>query len=605
MASDDDPPTHPSSGIGWLRSEVGPKPGAETDQVARPDVIDDSDADCEGRECRKALVAEEGTPTPGSKSGPSSEFAEQAAQRLALMCALIGVVAAFMGTLNAILYHALEWTAPQYLGLLHLANGALILLSVLVYAAARTARLSPRAKLHVGLAYQVLGGFAIAMPSYYCPSVIPQHDLGHVSWLCVWITFFPLVAPAPFRPAALAGVLTASTAPLALFLLRSPEIPLPGTQVLFETFAPNYICAAISLAPMYVMQELGRQVSQARREARRLGSYQLIERLGRGGMGEVWRAEHSMLARPAAIKLVRSELLGAAGDPEEQKTVLARFEREARSTAALRSPHTVSLYDFGVADDGAFYYVMELLEGLDLETLVDRYGPLPPARVVHLLAQACDSLAEAHSVGLVHRDVKPANIYACRLGLEVDFVKVLDFGLVAGAQFARAPGAARLTGQGFIVGTPAFMAPEMVSEGEVDARADIYALGCVAYWLLTGKQVFESDKPMQIMIDHARTAPVAPSRRFNRPIPPAVEAAVMACLSKDKAARPTDALDLKRRLLEAIPADQRWTQDHARGWWAANVPTLTGPIGPLDPTRMPRSPGLPTAEPAMPALPAG
>jgi serine/threonine-protein kinase len=290
---------------------------------------------------------------------------------------------------------------------------------------------------------------------------------------------------------------------------------------------------------------------------------------------------------------VRPELLGADGDQDEQKTALARFEREARATAALRSPHTVSLYDFGAADDGAFYYVMELLEGLDLATLVERFGPLPPARAVHLLAQACDSLAEAHAVGLVHRDVKPANIYTCRLGLELDFVKVLDFGLVAGSKFARAPGAARLTGQGFIVGTPAFMAPEMVSEGEVDARADIYALGCVAYWLLTGQQVFESEKPMQVMIDHARSKPVPPSRRYSRPIPPALEEVVMACLAKAPAARPQDALELKRRLLAAAP--EPWTPEHARLWWEVSLPALATPVGPFDPTRVPRAPALPPA----------
>jgi serine/threonine protein kinase len=217
-------------------------------------------------------------------------------------------------------------------------------------------------------------------------------------------------------------------------------------------------------------------------------------------MGEVWRAKHRLLARPAAIKLIRPEVLGAGSDAEH-RTVLQRFEREAQATASLSSPHTIRVFDFGAAQDGRFYYVMEFLHGRDLETLVQEFGPLPADRVLYLLRQVCHSLAEAHARGMVHRDIKPANICLCRAGLDYDVVKVLDFGLVKlGAVNAT------LAGDQMISGTPAFMAPEViVGGGVVDGRADIYAIGGVAYYLLTGQLVFEADSPIQMLRHHKKT----------------------------------------------------------------------------------------------------
>src|SRR5262245_24008926 len=220
-----------------------------------------------------------------------------------------------------------------------------------------------------------------------------------------------------------------------------------------------------------------------------MGSYHLVELLGRGGMGEVWRGEHRLLKRPAAIKLVRPELLGANSDADSHD-MLRRFEREAQATAALSSPHTIRLFDFGVTSDRTFYYVMELLAGRDLESLVREFGPVPADRALFLLRQACHSLADAHARGLVHRDVKPANIYTCRMGLEYDFVKVLDFGLVKFAD-RTAMQQTLMTAAHTTTGTPAYMAPELIlGEADIDRRADVYALGCVAYYLLTGQLVF-------------------------------------------------------------------------------------------------------------------
>ncbi|MGH7659098.1 MAG: serine/threonine-protein kinase, partial [Gemmatimonadales bacterium] len=222
-------------------------------------------------------------------------------------------------------------------------------------------------------------------------------------------------------------------------------------------------------------------------EASELGQYILEGRLGGGGMGEVWRARHRLLIRPAAIKLIRPEAVAAlSGDPE---LLMRRFEREARATAALKSPHTVQLYDFGVTEDGRLYYVMELLDGLDLDTLVRQDGPQPAERVVHIVRQVCSSLQDAHGNGLVHRDIKPANLVVNRSGTTFDFVKVLDFGLVKlkTARRGEDDAIARLSTDGSISGTPGFMAPEVVLGSAVtDHRVDIYALGCLAYWLLTG-----------------------------------------------------------------------------------------------------------------------
>jgi serine/threonine-protein kinase len=279
-------------------------------------------------------------------------------------------------------------------------------------------------------------------------------------------------------------------------------------------------------------------------------------------MGEVWRARHRLLARPAAIKLIRN----GAGSPEARQ----RFEREAQAIAGLRSPHTVDLFDFGVADDGSFYYAMELLDGLDADALVRRFGPVPAERAVFLLRQVCHSLSEAQSRGLVHRDVKPANIFLCRYGEEVDFVKVLDFGIVRVSQ--EAGRGSVLTGEHSIHGTPAFMAPEQaLGDAALDARADIYSLGCVAYWLLTGKLVFTAESPAALLVQHIRATPTAPSAVTEVPIPPALDEIVLACLAKDPADRPSSARELVRRFGE-VEGVGAWTESRRREWWDRHRP---------------------------------
>jgi hypothetical protein len=311
---------------------------------------------------------------------------------------------------------------------------------------------------------------------------------------------------------------------------------------------------------------LRRQVA----EANELGQYVLEEKIGGGGMGEVWQARHRLLIRPAAIKLIRPQMSGDAG------LLLRRFEREARATAALKSPHTVQLYDFGATDDGRLYYVMELLDGVDLDTLVRQYGPLPAERVVHLLRQVCSSLQDAHVNGLVHRDIKPANIVVSRAGTTFDFAKVLDFGLVKLETDRKGEDDVKLTNEGSAGGTPAFMAPEVVlGVADTDHRVDLYALGCVGYWLLTGKLVFAGKSAVEVMFHHAHTPPPRPSTRSELPIPASLEDLVMDCVEKDPARRPASAEAVSTRLA-AVALDSPWTVERAERWWEMHRPVPPG-----------------------------
>ena len=344
----------------------------------------------------------------------------------------------------------------------------------------------------------------------------------------------------------------------------------PGYQrlhLILNTVLWGALGTTLATVTSRVIYGLRRQVA----EISELGQYVLEERIGRGGMGEVWRARHRLLIRPAAIKLIRGQLLTAiSGDPE---VLRRRFEREARATAALRSPHTVQLYDFGVTDDGTLYYVMELLEGIDLDTLVKRYGPLPAERAIHILRQICSSLADAHANGMVHRDVKPANVVVSRTGTTFDFAKVLDFGLVKLESAHRSDkDAVDLTAAGTAGGTPGFIAPEVVlGAADSNHRVDLYSLGCVAYWLLTGQLVFEGEGVMQVMFDHVNKQAERPSLRVELPIPPELEDLVMTCLEKDPGRRPPSAEALSGQL-GSVPLAAAWTAERAEQWWAAHRP---------------------------------
>jgi serine/threonine protein kinase len=369
----------------------------------------------------------------------------------------------------------------------------------------------------------------------------PLAERTHLVWSPVWMALFPLVLPSTPRRALVNALAGASMVPAALIALvalgRSDWPPLAD---LLALLVPVYAAAVIAFLVSRTLSRLGARAESVEK----LGMYELEQPIAQGGMGEVWRARHQLLSRPAAIKLIRPQAASEGAKPSVDRVAIQRFEREAQVTASLRSPHTVQLYDFGVTRTGSFYYVMELLEGTDLENLVREHGPLEPSLVVHILRQTLDSLAEAHAHGLIHRDIKPANLHLSERGLEKHFVKVLDFGLVKSeSETPSIQGTNLSITQGDrITGTPTYLAPELATgRGKIDGRADLYALGCVAYYLLTGKLVFEGATAMQVALAHAVEPPQPPSLRVGRPFPRDLERIVMACLEKDPEKRPASA----------------------------------------------------------------
>jgi serine/threonine-protein kinase len=424
--------------------------------------------------------------------------------------------------------------------------------------------------LDVALWYQLLLAFGIGIVNQWEPMRLLA---GRLSWLCVLILIFPMIIPNTPRRTLYVSLAAATMDPVGILVGYLRGLEVPSLAVILWNYLPNYVCALIAVIPSKILTRLGAHVQRARE----LGSYRLVELIGRGGMGEVWRATHRMLARPAAIKLIKPEILGVPGGPDAG-ILVERFRREAEAASGLQSPHTIRLYDFGETRAGTFYFVMELLDGLDLETLVRRFGPVPAARAVEILRQACHSLGEAHDRGLVHRDVKPANIYLCRMGREYVFMKVLDVGLVKYDEDQNILDTIKTSAE-MTTGTPAYMAPEMANGEAIDRRADIYALGCVAYWLLTGQMVFEADSPLRMLIQHIQATPVPPSIRSGRPVPRALEELILRCLAKSPADRPATVDELVDALDELTLA-QAWTQAEAREWWEANiaVPTERQPV---------------------------
>jgi eukaryotic-like serine/threonine-protein kinase len=417
--------------------------------------------------------------------------------------------------------------------------------SIGLYYILRVTHRSPEFVINLGLVYLVLTAIDLGVMIHWGPVSTTSIDARPmITWIGPVIIMTAAILPAEPRKMAWAAFLAASMDPIGMLVARAAGVyHFDGIITAFLMHYPNYLMAGVAVAISGVVTRLGQQVTKARE----MGSYRLGELLGRGGMGEVYLAHHRMLARPAAIKLIRLEAF-ASEDGAKAQLAAARFRREAEAAARLKSPHTVQLYDFGTTDEGRLYLVMELLEGITLEHLVRAEGALPAARVIHVLRQVCDSLEEAHDAGLVHRDIKPANIHLGRVGRHPDFVKVLDFGLVKSV--AGSDGEDSLASiAGMAIGTPAYMAPEMVhGEGGVDGRADLYSLGCVAYYLLTGELVFAGETAIQTALLHVQQPPVPPSSRTGNPIPSALEKLVLACLAKRPAERPQSASELNAAL---------------------------------------------------------
>jgi len=439
---------------------------------------------------------------------------------------------------------------------------------------ASSRNLSWDAKVNLGLIFQVVASYGIAIDMYGTLSPGAEDAVRYVhspTWIAIWMIAYAIVVPAPPRR-ALAALIGSASAPVLLLWMAFERLHLTDrlqpASFFFSVIFPYLICLGIAYVGARTVYHLGRAISRARE----LGSYRLVEQLGAGGMGEVWRASHQLLARDAAIKFIRADRI-AASSGADRKRSLQRFELEAHTTASLSSPHTVSLYDFGIAEDGVFYYVMELLDGIDCDRLVRRFGALSPERVVYLLKQVCESLEEAHAKGLVHRDIKPANIHLGRSGMHDDFVKVLDFGLVVHRMAA--PGSEfRMTQPNHAVGTPEFMAPELARGEDADGRTDLYGLGCVGYWLLTAQPVFAGQGLYEVISSHLRAVPDPPSTRVGGAIPAELDALILRCLEKQPGGRPASAREVRTKL-EAIPLAEPWSEDRATAWWNANLGRAT------------------------------
>ncbi len=523
----------------------------------------------------KALHIPFADPAPGSGVGISwGRTTELPQDWLELARSRLAALAGFLGAIELLILLVLVWGPipdqfePRFL-VLNQKDMALQGIVALLVAALAGFKLIPvRHVLTLGMIFQVFTCWIL--------SVVVARGIwvsfGHVpviAWTESLIILFPLLIPTPPGRTLVAGFASALTRPLSIFYLGWIEAVDAGTgDVAIATISP-----AVALLLAVFGSKLLYRISREVKTVREMGSYRLEEVLGRGGMGEVWRASHQMLARPAAIKLIKPQVLGLS-DRQTVRAAVDRFEREAQVTSNLKSGHTVDLYDFGRTEDGTFFYVMELLDGVDLDDMVKRYGPMPAERVIHLLVQACHSLDEAHAAGLVHRDIKPANVFACRYGRDEDWIKVLDFGLVKGT-FGFGDnddnGNISLTAGDVLVGTPAFMAPEMAVSREIDGRADLYALGCMAYWLLSGRLVFERDTPMAVVVAHANEEPIPLQEISELPVPAELNALIHRCLAKSPDDRPGSAAELAREL-EAIPIDQPWTRDRARAWWERHKP---------------------------------
>ena len=385
-------------------------------------------------------------------------------------------------------------------------------------------------------------------------SIVAVHQQFLTAW-CVLIVIYGTLIPNSWRRAAAVLVPVAILPYLLVALQRwfSPEVAsLLDANRASSPLPFPLVAALVSVFASHV-------INSARREAfkaRQFGQYRLMERLGAGGMGEVYKAEHVLLKRPCAIKLIKPA-------SEADANAIARFEKEVKTTARLTHWNTIEIYDYGRTDDGTFYYVMELLPGMSLEDLVEKHGPLPPERVVHLLRQICWALQEAHSVGLIHRDIKPANVFASQRGGVFDVAKLIDFGLVKqGSQSS--PDTA--TNRGSFSGTPLYMSPEQASAYEdVDRRADIYSLGGVAYYLLTGQPPFTSKNVLELLAAHQNLEVASPSR-LNAAVPADLDQIILKCMAKNPSERFQDA-DEMRSALEQCSCANEWGPREAAGWW--------------------------------------
>jgi serine/threonine-protein kinase len=504
---------------------------------------------CRGTECAGQIA-------PSDSAGERDFLGE----RLALFAR--ATFFASVGFFVAGFLIAVFWPAPEGPGpslsrpemLFHLAAIAVL---VVMWLVARQPGISEAALRRVDAAgtvtalvlYACMGG---SMPLAWRPEELVLLIANSI------LLYRAAVVPSEPRRTAVISALSSLPIPVLAYVLYASASPRETSRGAAVAWSLLWALLAIVLSTLvsFVTFRLRRSVVSNRR----LGQYTLTEKIGEGGMGIVYRAEHAMLRRPTAIKLLPP---GRAGEDS-----LKRFEREVQLTARLTNPHTVSIYDFGRTPDGLFYYVMEYLDGLDLEDLVKESGPLAAGRAVRILRQVCAALSEAHGIGLIHRDIKPANILLCERGGIPDIAKVLDFGLVKDVSDTSGAG---LTAENVLHGTPQYMAPEAIRDsGSADPRSDLYALGAVGYFLLTGTPVFAGKSPLETIHHHLQTEPEPLSRRLGRAVPAELEALILRCLAKEPDQRPESAKALARALAacQDVPP---WDEAGAQGWWLARA----------------------------------
>jgi serine/threonine-protein kinase len=431
--------------------------------------------------------------------------------------------------------------------------------------AARRGERSMRWLMVVDLASMVFQGVVIgALIVATLPLIRYRPDILFILGVTHVLVARAAVIPSGTSRTVLVGILACVPVCIAVFIVYQRAFAAgiavsnfyPGdtsTPTLYLLWAIVYCSMSIALSTFVSFIIFGLQ--RAVQQARQLGQYTLEAKIGEGGMGVVYRGRHAMLRRPTALKLLPSERAGAG--------TIGRFEREVQITSTLTHPNTVAIYDYGRTPENVFYYAMEYLVGADLERLVQRDGPQPLGRVRHVLGQVLGALAEAHALGIIHRDIKPSNIFLCERGLISDFVKVLDFGLAR--EFD--PGQSGPTQAGQLTGTPLYMSPEQILGGPIDGRSDLYALGAVMYYLLTGTAVFSGTTAVEVCAHHLHSSVEPPSERLGRSVPAAFERLVLACLEKDPAHRPQNAASLLASL-EACSDVAAWTPADAESWWS-------------------------------------
>jgi serine/threonine-protein kinase len=501
-------------------------------------------------------------------------MAERAAARLCWVSTACALTAGFSFAANHLLQP--EFQSRQTDPIFSLNLVAMLLFAAALVAIQRMKLLPAVHVLHVGLAFEIFVAWCISYAETFL-RIGPDEVVRGGSMVAVWIAFVMMLVRHTPLSALIVAMIAASSWPAAYYFnvwQHGYEVA-PWNRLALWMFPPYMVAFWAFMLTKRIFR-----IEMQAQKAEELGSYHLAYMIGEGGMGQVWRARHSLLARDAAIKIIRTSGNGR-GSVRQAEVLRKRFEREAKATARLECPHTVYIFDFGVTSSGEFYYVMELLNGISLQSMVERFGPQPAGRVVHLMKQVCLSLEEAHRKGLVHRDIKPTNIFSCRVGLESDFAKVLDFGLVKHTDSGMNT---MLTQDGSSAGTPAYMAPEAaMGEEKVDGRLDLYSLGCVAYFMLTGRLVFEEATATATALAHVQKEPVPPSKRSELRIPTGLDAVILHCLAKNPDDRPASASAVIR-MLEACDDVETWTPEKAHEWWVRHLPeNLAGaPVLPSD-----------------------